>query len=76
MTLEKAFEALKISEAVLSDHDQSLYGLTYAKACASADTLQQAIRDMAAQIRDNEGLMRVIIGSRAVDLIKKYNHDH
>lgn len=73
MSLGASFEKLKISLAVVSDG--SLYGNTYALAVSHHSTIDQAIRDMAAQIKDNEGLMRTIIGNKAVDLIKKYNNE-
>lgn len=68
--LSRSFEKLKIAEAVTSDG--SLYGNVYQSSVNDPATADEAIRDMAAQIKDNEGLMRTIIGSKAVDLIKSY----
>jgi hypothetical protein len=73
MNYNKSFTKLKITEAVTSDG--SLYGDTYKASVNNPATADEAIRDMAAQIRDNEGLMRVIIGDRAVELIKQYNNE-
>lgn len=67
----KSFDKLKIIEAINNPHD-SLYYKLYKEAVNDPATCDQAIRDMAEQIRDNEGLMRVIIGDRAVELIKQY----
>lgn len=71
MNLSRSFDKLKIAEAVTSDG--SLYGNTYAACVKEPSLIDQAIRDMAAQVKDNEGLMRTIIGNKAVDLIKKYD---
>lgn len=69
-----SFQKLNIIEAVNNPHD-SVYYTVYRDAINDPATADQAIRDMAAQIKDNEGLMRTIIGNKAVDLIKKYNNE-
>jgi hypothetical protein len=69
----KSFTKLKITDAVTSDG--SLYGDTYKASVNDPATADEAIRDMAAQIKDNEVVMRGIIGNKAVDLIKKYNNE-
>lgn len=70
--LNKSFQKLKIVEAVTNPHD-SVYYAIYRDAVNDPATADEAIRDMAAQIKDNEGLMRTIIGSKAVELIKQYS---